>query len=189
MSLPRGLLPGPPKITRTFRSQYRPARGRVRRQSNADGTAGVSWGGGARAPHRLHERGKSRPGAKRVTRARGLSLRLALGAGRWRVFQQLLTESMVLALTGGALGLLLCALGDPAAGGDVIERHFRSACWNLARIDVWVFMFTLAISVATGIIFGVVPAVLGAPRDLNASLREASAPPPRECAGGAFAPL
>jgi len=111
--------------------------------------------------------------ARNASRERELSLRLALGAGRWRVFQQLLTESMVLALAGGALGLLLAHWGTQLLVA-MLSNGISIPRVEYTRIDVWVLMFTLAVSVATGIIFGVVPAVLGAPRDLNASLREAT---------------
>ena len=110
--------------------------------------------------------------ARNASRERELSLRLALGAGRWRVFQQLLTESLVLALTGGMLGLLLAYFSTQLlvallSGGIEIPRVQQT------RIDGWVLLFTLAVSSLTGIIFGVVPATCGSPVDLSASLREA----------------
>ena len=110
--------------------------------------------------------------ARNASRERELSLRLALGAGRWRVFQQLLTESIVLALAGGALGLLLAYFGTQLlvallSGGIDIPRVQQT------RIDAWVLLFTLVLSSLTGILFGVVPAMFGPPADLNASLREA----------------
>jgi predicted permease len=111
--------------------------------------------------------------ARNASRERELSLRLALGAGRWRVFQQLLTESMVLALAGGALGLLLARWGTQLLV-TMLSNGISIPRVQYTRIDVWVLLFTLAVSVATGIIFGVVPALLGAPPDLNASLRESS---------------
>ncbi len=110
--------------------------------------------------------------ARNASRERELSLRLALGAGRWRVFQQLLTESIVLALAGGVLGLLLAYFGTQLlvvllSGGIDIPRVQQT------RIDGWVLLFTLVVSSLTGILFGVVPAICAAPVDLNASLREA----------------
>jgi putative ABC transport system permease protein len=109
--------------------------------------------------------------ARNASRERELSLRLALGAGRWRVFQQLLTESLVLALTGGMFGLLLAYFSTQLlvallSGGIEIPRVQQT------RIDAWVLLFTLAVSSLTGILFGVVPAMCGSPVDLNASLRE-----------------
>lgn len=110
--------------------------------------------------------------ARNTSRERELSLRLALGAGRWRLFQQLLTESLVLALAGGLAGLLLASASTQLliallSSGISIPRLENT------RIDIWVLLFTLAVSVTTGIIFGVVPAMVGAPPDLNAWLREA----------------
>jgi putative ABC transport system permease protein len=111
--------------------------------------------------------------ARNASRERELSLRLALGAGRWRIGQQLLTESIVLALAGGVLGLLLAYFSTQLlvallSGGIEIPRVQQT------RIDQWVLLFTLTVSTLTGILFGVVPAIVGAPADLNASIREAT---------------
>ena len=111
--------------------------------------------------------------ARNASRERELSLRLALGAARWRVVQQLLTESIVVALAGGVLGLLLAYFGTQLlvallSDGIEIPRVQQT------RIDQWVLLFTLTVSTLTGILFGVVPAIVGAPADLNASLREAT---------------
>jgi predicted permease len=111
--------------------------------------------------------------ARNASRERELSLRLALGAGRWRVVQQLLTESIVLALAGGVLGLLFAYFGTQVlvallSDGIEIPRVQQT------RIDEWVLLFTLTVSTLTGILFGVVPAIVGAPANLNASLREAT---------------
>src|SRR5438046_6067789 len=87
--------------------------------------------------------------------------------------QQLLTESTLLALAGGAIGLLL------ASGGTQLLVALLTTNFQIPRIenthaDGWVLGFTLALSLATGIIFGVVPALAAASPDLNESLREAS---------------
>jgi len=111
--------------------------------------------------------------ARNASRERELSLRLALGAGRWRIFQQLLTESMVVALAGGTLGLLLAKWGN-ALLVAMLSHGLPIPRLELTRIDEWVVVFTLIVSAATGILFGVVPAFLGASPDLNPSLREAS---------------
>jgi putative ABC transport system permease protein len=111
--------------------------------------------------------------ARNASRERELSLRLALGAGRWRLFQQLLSESMLLALAGGALGLLLARWGTRVLVA-MLSNSISIPRIEYTRIDGWVLMFTLAIAVATGILFGIVPALVGTPPDLNASLREAT---------------
>jgi putative ABC transport system permease protein len=94
--------------------------------------------------------------ARVTARHREISIRIALGAGRWRVARQLLTESLVLSLLGGAAGLLLAhwAIQLLARFGpsDVPRLHDIS-------IDARVLLFTLAASVVTGILFGTGPAL------------------------------
>jgi putative ABC transport system permease protein len=102
-------------------------------------------------------------------RQREVALRAALGAGRTRMIRQFLTESLSLSVLGGALGLLL------AKGGLAMVQRLRLG--NLPRIenirlDGWAFAFTLGISLLTGLIFGVAPALRASKVDLNASLKE-----------------
>jgi len=111
--------------------------------------------------------------ARNASRERELSVRLALGAGRWRIFQQLLTESIVLALAGGVLGLLLAYFGTQLVVA-LLSNGIEIPRVQQTRIDEWVLLFILTVSTLTGIVFGVVPAIVGAPADLNASLREAT---------------
>jgi putative ABC transport system permease protein len=106
--------------------------------------------------------------ARAVSRERELAMRVALGAGRWRLARQCLTESAVLALTGGALGVLLAAFGI---------RPF-AAFWpgGLPRIqgvqlDGNVLLFALAVSLASGLLFGLAPALRTPARDLEQTLR------------------
>ena len=94
--------------------------------------------------------------ARAATRTREVSIRFALGASRARVIRQLLTESLLLALLGGALGVLLAAWAIPAllAIGPPGISSFKNIGLNGE-----VLAFTLATSVATGILFGLAPAI------------------------------
>ena len=107
--------------------------------------------------------------ARAAARKKEIAVRLALGAGRFRLIRQLLTESMVLALTGGALGLLFAFQGTRVLLTYVPQQ--RPVVLNLSP-DARVLGFTLAVAVLTGILFGLAPA-LGATRlDLTTSLKE-----------------
>jgi putative ABC transport system permease protein len=107
-------------------------------------------------------------------RTREIAIRLAIGAGRSRIVRQLLTESVALSLVGGALGFLLGSLGirsllalNPAVP-RVGEYGYHVA------IDWHVLTFTVLVSLLTGILFGLVPAVQSSRSDLNGGLRESS---------------
>src|ERR1019366_6279628 len=107
--------------------------------------------------------------ARGATRAREIALRSALGAGRGRIVVQVLTESVLLALGGAALGWFL------AAGAIYLLAHAAPASvprLAQAAIDFRLFGFTLAISLTTGILFGIVPAVQGARTSLSVALNE-----------------
>jgi predicted permease len=102
-------------------------------------------------------------------RAREFAIRAALGASQNRVVRQLLTESVLLSLAGGALGLILAAWGTRAAIGVLPNALPRS---NEIHLDVTVLLFTLAVSILVGIIFGLVPALKTANPDLHEPLKE-----------------
>jgi len=107
--------------------------------------------------------------ARSTARRREMALRAALGAGRGRLVRQLLTESALLALTGGAIGTLLAAWGLkllPALAPEEIPRLGE------AVIDGRVLAFTTLLSVLTAGIFGLLPARQAARADLTESLRE-----------------
>src|SRR5213596_121897 len=101
--------------------------------------------------------------ARGIARERELALRRALGAGRWRLVRQLLTESMLLALLGGAAGLILAYWLVPilATLSPIQGISFGSFLHNF-EIDGHVLGFALCTSLLTGVIFGLLPAVKGA---------------------------
>jgi putative ABC transport system permease protein len=103
-----------------------------------------------------------------TTRRKEIAIRAALGAGRWRIFRQLLTESLLLALGGGVIGWLLAMwltklLISLAPGG--LPRAPESG------LDTRVLGFALLVSLATGVIFGLAPALQAAKTDLNEALK------------------
>lgn len=110
-----------------------------------------------------------------TARKRELATRSALGAGRWHIIRQLLTESLVISVGGGVLGLALGLAGvrlllaiNP--GGIPRIGHAGSG----VTVDLNVLLFTLGISVLTGILFGLVPAITASRSDLAAALNEGS---------------
>ncbi len=109
--------------------------------------------------------------ARTVRRSREFAVRTALGAGRGRLIRQLVTESVIVSLAGGVLGLALAWLSLDLLVGVVSRFTART---GQIVIDVGVLTFTLAASVLTGIVFGVAPA-LSSRRNLSQSIREGGA--------------
>ncbi|MGA2813754.1 MAG: ABC transporter permease, partial [Candidatus Acidiferrum sp.] len=107
--------------------------------------------------------------ARSTSRKREFAIRNALGAGNGRVVLQVLTECVLLALIGGALGTLLAAWGTTAALKVLPEALPRA---NEIHLDARVLLFTLGASVFAGIVFGLVPALKSARSDLQGTLRE-----------------
>src|SRR5262245_27088260 len=109
-----------------------------------------------------------------VAREREIAVRLALGAGCGRVVRQLLAESALMAMTGGAGGLLLAVWLTPAlARLNPIRAGSMAAFLTDFSIDRRVTFFALAVSIATGLLFGIVPALKAArTRDLTAALKQ-----------------
>jgi predicted permease len=107
--------------------------------------------------------------ARSTGRAREFAIRNALGASNGRVVRQLLTECVLLALIGGALGTLLAAWGTKAALNVLPEALPRA---NEIHLDARVLLFTLGVSVFAGILFGLVPAFRRARSDIRGTLRE-----------------
>ncbi len=113
--------------------------------------------------------------ARAAAREKEIALRAALGAGRWRIVRQLLTESLLLALFGSVLGLALAWWGIKA----LVAISPRDLV-NLQHVglDLTVLVWTVVISIATGIIFGLVPALEASRLNLNDALKEG-----KGCAG------
>src|SRR5580658_6477895 len=107
--------------------------------------------------------------ARSTGRGREFAIRTALGASRGRVIRQLLTESVLLAIAGGALGLLLAAWGTRAALAALPSALPRA---NDVRLDPRVLLFTLVISLAAGVLFGLAPALKTSHPDLHETLKE-----------------
>ena len=108
--------------------------------------------------------------ARAVARERELAIRAALGAGRARLVRLLLTESLVLFLIGGALGLIVAIWGVSAlglVGLSTLPRAFG------VSLDPTVFAFTMLCALLTGLIFGALPAWSAAGGDAGATLKEA----------------
>jgi predicted permease len=104
-------------------------------------------------------------------RTREMAVRLAVGAGRWRVVEQMLVESVLLASAAGAVGLWLGVWGTHALA-TLIPPSLTDPV--AATVDRTVLVFTAAVSVATGIVFGILPALRSSRVDLVTSLREGS---------------
>src|SRR5437773_7218247 len=101
--------------------------------------------------------------ARGVARERELVLRRALGAGRWRIARQLLTENMLLAVLGGAAGVILANWLIPIlAWLNPIQGISLAAFFHNFSIDQRVLVFALCVSVLTGVAFGLLPALKGA---------------------------
>jgi putative ABC transport system permease protein len=109
--------------------------------------------------------------ARTTTREREIAIRSALGAGRVRLARQLLTESVVLAIAGGALGLLAAVWGIDilvALNPNDIPRL------NSIGINLPVLLFTMGVAISTGIFFGLAPALQATRFNLNDALKEGS---------------
>ena len=107
--------------------------------------------------------------ARSAARRREVAIRLALGTGRWRLIRQLLTESLVIAFIGGTLGLILASVGTRI----ITTMRFSLPISIHLNIDPdWrVFLFTFAISLVTGVFFGITPAVQALRRNLVNDLK------------------
>ncbi|HKG97105.1 MAG TPA: ABC transporter permease, partial [Pyrinomonadaceae bacterium] len=107
--------------------------------------------------------------ASAASRQKEMAIRAALGASRWRVMRQLFTESTMLALTGGAVGLLVAFWGLTGIT-KLLPGDFPRL--NEIRMDWRVLAFTFAASVLTGILFGLAPGLQLSRRDVQETIRE-----------------
>lgn len=107
--------------------------------------------------------------ARGAARQKEMAIRSALGAGRWRIVRQLMTESLLLALAGGAAGLAVAS-----AGIDLLIKFAPRDVPRLedTNIDIAVMGFALAVSLLTGVLFGLAPAIRTFSLDLNQWLKE-----------------
>ena len=105
--------------------------------------------------------------SRAAARKAEISLRMALGATRWRIVRQLLTESMLLALVGGVCGVLLAQWGVYILVGLVA----RTAPLNTSP-DLGVLAFTAGVSIIAGLLFGLVPALQASRTNLSSSMKE-----------------
>lgn len=108
--------------------------------------------------------------AQTASRFREIAIRLAVGARRWRVIRQLLTESILLGLAGGAAGVLLSIWLKDFLVAFSPEGSLPQT--NPIAINVWVLGFAAGLSVISGIIFGVAPAVQATNTNLDQALKE-----------------
>ena len=109
--------------------------------------------------------------ARAAARQKEMALRLALGAGRMRILRQLFTESLLLAATGGALGVVFASWGSNAIVSFVSNNQPRPLTFATG-LDFRVLGFTVAISLFTGILFGLAPAFRSVRVDVAPALKE-----------------
>jgi predicted permease len=111
--------------------------------------------------------------ARGASRRREIAVRLAIGAGRSRLIRQLLTESALLAILGGALGILFAQWGAALLLSFLPKE--RGPAFIDVRMDIKVLVFTLAVSMLTGILVGLLPALRATRLDLVSSLKAQTA--------------
>ncbi|HKW97390.1 MAG TPA: ABC transporter permease [Bryobacteraceae bacterium] len=106
--------------------------------------------------------------ARATGRTREMAVRIALGASRWRIVRQLLSESLALSLAGAFFGLLVATWGvDLLRTGLSADFVADIPNWNFIRMDSRAFIFTLAIAVASGVISGLAPALQSSRRGIR----------------------
>jgi predicted permease len=109
--------------------------------------------------------------SRAVDRSREISIRIAIGAGRWRIIRQLLVESVMLSIAGGVLGWMASIWGLKAFKAAVSDRL---PAWVDFSMDYWGFAYLAAISIGTGLLFGLAPALRLSKLDVNTTLKDQS---------------
>ena len=107
--------------------------------------------------------------SRALARGREIAVRAAMGATRWQIVRQLLVESVLLSLIGGLLGLGLSAFGVHAF--DLASRDVGKPYWVIFEMDWRAFAYFAALSVLSGIVFGLVPALRASRVDLNTAMK------------------
>ncbi|HKY27853.1 MAG TPA: ABC transporter permease, partial [Pyrinomonadaceae bacterium] len=112
--------------------------------------------------------------ARGAARQKEIAVRTALGASRWRIIRQFLTESVILGIIGGTVGVLIAYWGvDLLRALDPGEASRFAPGWDQFGINLPVLGFNLGVSILSGLLFGLAPAWQASKADLNQSLKEA----------------